>query len=120
MTSYLATLSITTAWTALTLQNGWTAKSGTAPLSWRLIGTKAQVRGGVVPPGVLSGNTVIATLPMALWPPYPYSFMCAGLTIGGVALGCIITVGTDGTLTLNGITSLASTELTDVEYSILP
>jgi hypothetical protein len=107
-------------WTALTLSNGWTQKAGTAPVGYRVIGVQIQLRGGVVPPGVLAGNTTILTLPIALWPPYAYSFMCSGLAAGNAALGCIITVGTDGAVVLNGITALLSTELNDVDWTSLP
>ncbi len=112
-------------WVSLTPQNGWTQRAGEAPLSYCVTGMTVQLRGSLNPPGILSGNLTMATLPaltpdgnVVPRPAYIYKFVAAGLTAVGVALGCNIVVNPDGTLALEGIAALGQVSLSNVRFTL--
>lgn len=105
-------------WLALTLVNGWTAKTGTGtilpPVSWCQTGTTVNLRGEITPPGLLAGNLVIATLPAAVSPPYEYVFNAAILGLVGAGG---IRIKQDGTINLEGVTALTSLTLNGLRFT---
>lgn len=109
-------------WISLTPQNGWTAKAGTGtnlpPISYAQSGSTVQLRGELTPPGLLTGNLTILTLPAAACPAYEYVFPAAGLTGLGVALICNIRVKPDGTINLEGVAALASIVLNGIRFTV--
>lgn len=71
-------------WTALTLQNGWTAKAGYYPPSYRFTPTGTIELCGVMTGGTSVDNTVIALMPVV--PAKLGSYGGVGITAGGSAL----------------------------------
>jgi hypothetical protein len=81
------------AWTALTLQNGWTASSGTFVPSYRKVpGNKVELA-GTLTGGTNSNGTVVANLPVGFRPNVE-KMLNAG-TNTGIALNISITTAGD-------------------------
>lgn len=106
-------------WTALTLQSGWVAASGTGttkpPIGFCVTGSTVQLRGEVTPPGILAGNLLIGTLPTGARPPFEYFFPIGILGLAGAGG---IRVFPSGEVRLEGVTALTSLALNGIRFSL--
>lgn len=91
-----------TAFTALTLQNGWSLISGYRAVYRKNLGVlqlEMAISGGTATDG-----TVIATLPAGFRPPFPVAVPVASISNSSV-VSSRITIGTDGTLKIYNCSS---------------
>jgi len=113
----LKTATAVTAWTALSLQNGWTNYgSGVQTLQYRKVGDIVYVRGGLKAPGTAS---VCATLPVGFRAPFQLEFPCTYYS-GSRLVGAVTTSG-DGTLNVvDTVPVNALLSLSIIAFSITP